>query len=294
VGKTTMAAATALHLTRHNPGTRILLFSTDPAHSLSDSLDQQVGDTITAIRGVDGLFGLEVDADRQLEDLRRDYRSAIDELLHTGAGESFDMVYDRQVMEQLITLTPPGLDELMGLITIMDLMEKGEFDRYVMDMAPTGHALRFLEMPGVVRSWFMTLFRLFVKYKGVTTLPEVVEMLRMKSKQFRKLQELLVDSNRCQFVTVAIPETMCVLETQRLLAELAKLSVTCRLAIVNMVVSPKGCASCSAARDEQQRSVKALQALTALTVRVPLLSQEVRGLPALSTVAGIVFGGNAG
>ena len=292
VGKTTIATATAIHLTRKNPGQKNLLFSTDPAHSLSDSLGQQIGSQITAVDGVEGLFALELDAGEQLEELKRDYRTAINELFDAFLGDSFDIPYDRLVMEELITLTPPGLDELMGLTTIMDFLEKGEFDHYIMDMAPTGHALRFLEMPGLVRKWFITMFKLLLKYQDVTQLPGAAELLQKKSKHLRRLQKLLNDPESCQLIAVTIPQTMAVLETERLLHQLDDLSVPCKRVVVNMVMPQTKCPFCSIVRDEQRHSLKNLHDLCPDLVQVPLQPHEIRGVADLANIAKTLYGGS--
>jgi len=290
VGKTTIAAATAIHLARGNQGERILLFSTDPAHSLSDSLGQQIGDRITPVAGIDGLFALEMEATKLLEDLKQQYRDAINDFFDRFLADSFDAPFDRQVMEELITLTPPGLDELMGLMKIMEFVEKGEFDRYILDMAPTGHALRFLETPGIVRKWFITLFKLLLKYEGVTQLVRVAELLQEKSKQLRLVQRLLVDPERCQFITVATPQAMVVLETARLLGRLAELSIPCRWVVANMVTPPTECAFCDAVRCAEQHNLEKLRTLAPSLVQVPLLPDEVKGISGLTGMAKIIYG----
>ncbi|MBI4770141.1 MAG: ArsA family ATPase [Chloroflexi bacterium] len=133
VGKTTIAAATAVQLARGNAGQKTLLFSTDPAHSLSDSLEQRIGDRVTPVAGAPGLFALEMEATQLLDDLRQEYVAEINEVFEAFLGASFDAPFDRQVMEELIRLTPPGLDELMALMKIMDFMDTGTFDRYILD-----------------------------------------------------------------------------------------------------------------------------------------------------------------
>ena len=292
VGKTTIAAATAIHLARGNRGKKILLFSTDPAHSLSDSLGQQIGSRITAVAGAEGLFALEMDAVTLLEELKQRYRAAINDVFDGFLAGSFDAPFDRQVMEELIALTPPGLDELMGLMKIMEFVEKGEFDYYVVDMAPTGHALRFLETPGMVRKWFIAIFKLILKYEGMTRMAGVSELLQEKSKQLRLVQQLLLDPERCRFIAVATPQTMVVLETARLLDGLAKLSIPCRSVVANMVVPPTKCAFCDTMRHAQQHDLQELNRLTPNLVQVPLLPDEVTGIPGLTRVAAMIYGGH--
>jgi arsenite-transporting ATPase len=132
-GKTTMSAATALYLSQHHSDSKTLLFSTDPAHSLSDSLGQPIGDQITPVVGAPGLFALEMDASALLDELNEEYRLEIQEVFDAFLSGSFDAPFDREVMQSLLSLAPPGIDELMALMKIMELMEQGEYERYVLD-----------------------------------------------------------------------------------------------------------------------------------------------------------------
>jgi arsenite-transporting ATPase len=289
VGKTTVAAATAIHLARGSEGKKTLLFSTDPAHSLSDSLDQPIGNRLTPVTGVEGLFALEMEAAELLEELKQEYVAEINEVFDAFLGTTFDAPFDRKVMEELVSLTPPGLDEQMALMKIMDFMDEGAFDLYVLDLAPTGHALRFLEMPGLMRQWFIAYFRLLLKYQGVVRLTRVAELLRDKSKQLRRVEQLLTDAGRCQFVAVTIPEAMAVLETTRLLHRLSELSVACQWVVINMLVPSTACAFCATIRDEQQRHLDELSALAPGLIQVPLFPHEIRGIAGLTQVAWAIY-----
>lgn len=294
VGKTTVAAATAIHQARRDQGERTLLFSVDPAHSLSDSLDQEICNQITPVASVDGLFALEMEAEAFLEELKEAYVGEIDEVFNALLGPSFDAPFDRRVMEELIHLTPPGLDELMALMKIMTFMDEHRFDRYVLDLAPTGHALRFLETPGLVRQWFIAFFRLLLKYQGVVTLTQVAELLRKESKQLRRVEHLVTDAERCQLIAVAIPEAMSVLETERMLRRLEELSVACPWLVVNKIVPKTDCAFCHTVREGQLRHLRTLEALDPHLVPVPLFPEEIRGVTALTKVAETIYGDSHG
>lgn len=290
VGKTSMAAATALHLARTHPEHKTLIFSTDPAHSLTDSFEQQIGSQITSIDGFEGLFALEMDSLDLLEDLKRAYVAEIDEVFDSFFSGSFDVPFDRRVMEELISLTPAGLDEFMALIKIMDFMEEGRYNRYILDLAPTGHALRFLEMPDVVRQWFTTFFKLLLKYYEVTRLTRMSDLLRQKSKQLRQVQKILHDAERCQFVAVTIPEAMAVEETRRLLQRLAELEITCGGGVVNMAAMPSASQFCTGLRSGQQRYVEELRQLHANMALAPFFTEEIRGVDQLSRMADTIYG----
>ena len=290
VGKTTVAAATAIHLARENAGEKILLFSIDPAHSLSDSLGQKIGNRTTAVAGVDGLFALEIEAQELLEELKQEYVSEIRGALGGDSSQSFEVQFDPQVMEGLFSLTPPGLDELMAILKIMDFLEEGKYDRYILDMAPTGHALRFLETPGTVQEWLIALFRLLIKYQGVARMPRTAELLRGVSKRLHKVRQLLADTERCRIIAVTIPEAMAVEETRRLLVRLGELSIAVAGLVVNMVMPPTECPFCSVVYHEQQQHIRELSTLSSLLVQVPLLPHEIRGIDDLMKMSILIYG----
>jgi len=288
VGKTTVAAATALHLSRLLEEKKTLLFSTDPAHSLSDVFHQQIGDRVTPILGAKGLFALEIDAPRLLEEFKDQFREDINELLDSALGPGVDAPFERAIMEELINAVPPGLDELIALMKIMDLMEEQEFDRYILDMAPTGHALRFLELPDIVAEWLKTALRLIVKYGRGRTGNITIELLQ-RSRGLRLVTNLLRNPQHCQFVCVTIPEAMAVVEAQRLVERLTGLGISCPEMVVNMVVPATHCRFCAAKRAEQQRHLEELDRFGLAITHVPLFPQEIAGLQGLSTVAGVTF-----
>ncbi|MFQ5826739.1 MAG: ArsA family ATPase, partial [Dehalococcoidia bacterium] len=293
VGKTTSAAATALHLSSLSRGGKTLIFSTDPAHSLGDSFNREIGDRVTPIAGVEGLFALEIDPAHLLDELKREYRESIDEAFSAFLGSGVDVPYDRAIMEKLINSTPPGIDELMGLMKIMDFMEAQEFDRYILDMAPTGHALRFLELPDIIREWFKTAFRLLLKYRkvGGSGLNKAAELIVKRWHQLKLVEGVLRDPQRCQFVGVTIPEAMSLVETKRLVQRLTELRIACREVIVNMVVPATECGFCSAKRHEQQGHLEEFKALGLGLTQVPLFPHQIVGLEALQEMARAIYGG---
>ena len=290
VGKTTIATALAMQLARSDPDERVLLFSCDPAHSLSDCLDQVIGDRITAVRGVEGLDAFEVDPKDVLDELTQTYVAEIDEVFNSFLGTALDVSFDRQVMEELMVLIPPGLDELMALIKVMDVMREQSHTRYVLDLAPTGHALRLLETPALVRRWFNVFFQLLIKYRGVVQLNKVADLLYTKSKELRRLHKLLTDAERSQFIPVTIPEAMSVAETRRLLEQLRRLSMMCHQIVVNMVQPLNTCRVCGAIYQEQQGHLAQIRELGLEMIEVPLRVDEPRGADRLLDLGEMLHG----
>lgn len=323
VGKTTIAAAAALHLAQQDPEKRVLIFSTDPAHSLSDSFNQSIGDNITPVSysprsKVQGpksaknrakasdighqtsdstnLFALEIDANTLFEDFKEEFRNEIGEMFDRFLGSGVDVKFDREVMTELLTLAPPGLDEIMALDRIMDLREEGEFDTFVLDTSPTGHLLRFLELPDTVRQWLKSFFRLLLKYKGVVKLTTAAEKALALSKNVRRIQETLVDSQKTAFVAATIPEAMGLLELERLTKALENAKIPCKDVAINMIVPRTECDFCSFKRAEQSRYIEKIHSkFPGRTIlQIPLFAHQVRGISDLNKIGGIVFGADQG
>jgi len=292
VGKTSIAAATALRMAKDNPDKKVLAFSTDPAHGLSDSFGYPIGDKVTPVKGVGNLHAFELNPARLLEDLKSEYRGDIEEVFDKFLGGGIDIKFDQEVMEELISLTPPGLDEIMALKKIVDFAESNEFGLYVLDNAATGHLIRFLELPNLVRDWLKTLFRLLLKYKGVVKLTKPAQLMVDLSKSVRKVQEILTDSKRCEFVTVTIPEAMGVLEMEDLLLTLRKLRIPCHHIVINMVIPPTECNFCASKRREQQKYVQEVTKKFPqyLVGQIPLFPYEIAGIDSLIELAEVMYG----
>ena len=281
VGKSSVAAATALELASRFPERKVLIFSTDPADSLSDSFGQKIGTEITPIEGIHTLYAQEIDAPKLLVDFKRQYRDAIDEIFNSFlSGDGVKVEFDQEVMERLLDLSPPGIDEVMALIEVMELMEGHEFDIFVLDTAPTGHLLRFLEMPDMARDWLGAAMKVLLKYRGMVRLGDVAGLVMKYSKQVRKLRKQLLDAAGTEIIVVTIPEAMGVVEMKRLLHALSRFKIACRQIVINMVTPPNDCSFCSMKRDEEQRYVREViaQYPDYRVGCVPRLPRPIRGL----------------
>jgi len=223
VGKTTAAAAAAISIARR--GDRVLLLSTDPAHSIGDVLGTAIGDQEREVEP--RLWAFEPDAARAFERRREKYRTAVEELFAAlRGGSSVDAPYDRAVMEDLIELAPPGLDELFALLAVIEALQR--YPVVVADTAPTGHALRLFELVGKAREWVQVLLQIQLKYRRVTGLGELARDLTGTARELRELQQLLVDPGRARFVAVTRAAALPRQETARLLSALRRLRIAAR------------------------------------------------------------------
>ena len=151
VGKTTTSSATAVWLA--DSGLRVLLVSSDPAHSTSDSLGVDIGSKVTPIEGVDGLWGLEMDPEAKISSLLPKVGSAMEKMNSSGALGGLSMMLDPKAKEEFkdikgeiktSDMVIPGLDEAMAFDELLQHVEDPNWDVIVFDTAPTGHTLRFL------------------------------------------------------------------------------------------------------------------------------------------------------
>jgi len=293
VGKTSIACAAALQLARYNKEKKVLIFSTDPVHALSDSFDQHLGNEPRQVQDeTDNLYALELDASQMLNNLKEEYRGDIVEVFDKFASSGMDIKFDREVMEELIALTPPGLEELMALKKIIELMKTSDYDLFVMDSAASGHLLRFLETPDIVREWLKTVFRLLLKYKGVLNLSRVhsVESLLDLSRDVRKIQETLANPETTEFVMITIPEEMGIREMEDLSSALRNLKIPYSHTIINMIIPLSDCNFCTAKRQEQQKYIQSIESkVNNGVIYIPLFLHRVRGKESLSELAEIMF-----
>jgi arsenite-transporting ATPase len=258
VGKTTAAAAFALALARREAAARVLLFSTDPAHSLSDSFDEQIGELRRGVAGAKNLDAKEIDPAARFEELKERYRKWTDELFESLTGGSrWEVQFDREAMRELVSLAPPGIDEIAALSAVSDLLDEGAYTTIVLDTAPTGHLLRFLELPDIALAWVRTFIKLLLKYKNVVRWGGVAEELVALSKSIKRVAALLTSADDCEFVGVAIPERMSLEETARLAASLDALKIPLSSLLINNVVTEEAARACRfcAARREGQAEV---------------------------------------
>lgn len=296
VGKTSVAAATALHLAKDKPEKKILLFSTDPAHSLSDSFNFAIGDKVTSIPGAANLFAVEIDAAVLFEDLKRRYREDIEKVFNSLLADGVSLRFDREIIRELISLSPPGLDEIMALSKIIDFKRNGLYDVFILDTAPTGHLIRFLELPALASDWLKTILKLLLKYKQVVSLGKAAEQALDLAQAVREMREILTDPTETEFVTVTIPEAMAVMETKKLLKSLQWLEIPCHHIVVNMVVPQTAHCFCSLMRQEQQKYISEIEAELSAdykVVQVPLFEHEIRGISDLSRLADVLYGESA-
>jgi arsenite-transporting ATPase len=243
VGKTTLACATALRLAQTYAGKRILLFSADPAHSLADCLDLPLGPKPR--QAAPGLWAMEMDASADFVALKDQYRNELAQFL-SKLMPNLDLTFDREVMERIMDLSPPGVDELMALAAVMDFLTPQGYDLLVLDAAPTGHLIRLLELPEIIEGWLKVVFGLFLKYRNIFRLPGIAERLVRLSKDLKRLRAILRDPSRASLYSVSILTEMSFAETGDLLAACARLAIPVPGLFLNLATPESSDALCAA------------------------------------------------
>ncbi|MBI2191522.1 MAG: ArsA family ATPase [Planctomycetes bacterium] len=279
VGKTTLACATALRLAHERPEKRFLILSTDPAHSLSACLDRSVGPMPSAVAV--GLAAMAVDAPSAFRKLKREYAGELQAFFQSSFTQ-LDIPYDRQVLERILDLSPPGLDEVMALTQVMGLLRQQAYDVLIVDSAPTGHLIRLLELPEILDQWLKMIFELFTKYRLIPRLPGLSQHLVEISKDLKSMRSLLSDPARSALYAVAIPTEMAFQETDDLVAACRRTGIHVPILFLNLVTPLSACPLCAALnRRESMVRAKFQRTFSALHQTIVYHQGDLRGVEKL-------------
>ncbi len=233
VGKTTVSAALGWGLAERYPTANLRVMSIDPAHSLADAFGQPLGHEPTLLRP--NLQAQEVSAEVVLDQFRTDYLWDLADMM-AGDGEiagGIHMAYGPAAWRQIVAQALPGIDEMLSLITVMDLLERNEQQLIVLDTAPTGHLLRFLEMPTALGDWLGWIFKLWIKYKDVVGRVEFMGRLRTLRQRVLAAQTKLQDPQYTEFIGVVQNQSAILAEASRLTHTLSDRGIAQRYVVHN-------------------------------------------------------------
>ncbi|MEM1290607.1 MAG: ArsA family ATPase [Cyanobacteria bacterium P01_H01_bin.162] len=232
VGKTTVAAAIATGMAQQHPQAAVRVMSIDPAHSLGDVLEVTLQNEPVPITG--NLSAQEVDADIILDKFRHDYLWELAEMMSGDTGDDgLQIAYGPEAWRQIVAQALPGIDEMLSLITVIDLLEQDQEQLIVLDTAPTGHLLRFLEMPVALGDWLAWIFKLWIKYQHVVGRTELMGRLRTLRKQVMNAQKRLTDPTHTEFIGVVQNQSAILAEAARLNTTLTNMQVAQRYVVHN-------------------------------------------------------------
>ena len=287
VGKTTLACATAVRMAREMTHKDVFIFSTDPAHSLSACLDAEIGPRPTRL--AKGLTAMEIDAQAEFETLKNQYADELEKFLSSLAG-NLDLTFDREVMERVLDLSPPGLDEVMALTLAMEFLAKDKYHVFILDAAPTGHLVRLLETPELIDQWLKVFFDLFLKYKRIFRLPKISGRMVQISKDLKRLRTLLKDPARSALFTVTIPTQMAFEETKDLLDACGRIGIHAPVLFLNLATPDSKCPLCADLYQRESLVKKKLQQTFSEMHQTMIYHQgEPRGLEQLGELGNDIY-----
>jgi arsenite-transporting ATPase len=296
VGKTVLAGAMALWSARQ--GKRTLLASTNPVHSLTSMLDQDVHGKPTPVTGVDNLIAYEIDTKETIERSKQEIREKIEWFLkYADIKTKADEFVESATMN-------PAFEESAMFENMIDLMFDDEYEAYVFDTAPTANARRLLGMSSVYSMWVN---KMVESREEAKSLRELLSYSRRKEKDplmeyllnFRErmghAKELLTDDAKTAFFFIALPEALPIAVIKRFIAWFHDFGIPVGGVVVNMLIdeatvgddAPEFVVNRVAMQadymDEIWRSFPDVRAV------VPLFETEIRGTAMLARTAEVMF-----
>lgn len=220
VGKTSVACATALEFAGR--GKRVLLVSTDPASNIGQVFDTTIGNTITEIPAVPGLFALEIDPEQAAEAYREriiaPVRGLLPDIEIAGITES---------LSGSCTTEIASFDEFTNLLT--DTVAYGEYDNIIFDTAPTGHTIRLLQLPGSWTEFLST-------GKGDASCLGPMSGLEKHRTVYANAVKELTDPKRTRLVLVSRAQASSLVEIERTFVELTEIGISSGFVVINGVL----------------------------------------------------------
>ncbi len=297
VGKTVMAGITAVHLA--NQGKRTMLASTNPVHSLSGLLDQDVYGKATPVKDVPNLWAYEIDTKETIERSKQDIRQKIRWFLKFAEiSTQADAFVESATMN-------PAFEESAMFENMVDLMLKDEYDAYVFDTAPTANARRLLGMSKVYSLWVNKMLK---SRQEAQSLRELLSFTKKKQEDplmdylvaFRErighAREMLTDEQQTAFFFVTLPEALPIAVIKRFINWFHDFGIPVGGVIVNMLIQK------DQLRDDSAAFVKNRVAMQDAYMKeiwhdfdgsvravIPLLDDEVRGIDSLNSVQKYAF-----
>jgi arsenite-transporting ATPase len=303
LGKTTFSAATAYWLA--NQGHKVLVFSVDPQASLSDIFEQDIFGK-GAVEIVPNLFAQEIDADRRIKEYQDEIRQRI---LDMYGMDEVPPEIDEYIQA---AAAEPAMEESAIFDRVVDIVVGGEYDYYIYDLVPLGHALYYLSMASVYDEWIGKITSLreemeeYAQVAAIMTRDKETE----EDKILRELQDIkyrintassiLTDKEKTAFFFVIIPEEMAILDTQKAAGLFAKFQVPLSGYVVNRVI-PEELARQNIPDylrhrlNMQQAYLHRIDQLFGdqMLAHVPEFERDITGLPIIARMAEVMFGGAA-
>ncbi len=301
LGKTTFSATTAYWLAKK--GFKVLVFSVDPQASLSDIFKRDIFGK-GAVEIMPNLYAQEIDADRRIKDYQNEIRHKIMEM--------YGLPEVPEEIENYIqaAAAEPAMEESAIFDEVVDIVGSNEYDYYIYDLVPLGHALYYLSMASVYDQWIDKITALraeMEEYAQVAAVmrrdKETEEDQILKELQFIKHRintssSILTDKLKTAFFFVLVPEEMIILDTKKAAGLFSKFDVPLAGYIVNRVIPPElaGQAIPAYLRNRMEMQTKYLGEIDQVfsgevLARIPEFERDITGLPMIERMAEVMFGG---
>jgi arsenite-transporting ATPase len=288
-GKTTSSSVTAVHFAQR--GYRTLLISTDPAPSLSDILEIDVGGEITAIPGAPGLSAVELDYDLIVELWKERYGAEVYDLI-----SSF-LPVEEDIIEYIAGA--PGIDQEFALGYLYDLYAGDDYDVIVWDTAPAGGTLALIKLQDTFYTHLGEAARMYVRVRSALealtrgTKKNPLRIIAKWEELSRNVLDMMKDE-ATQAIVVTNPEALCVAQTRRVVDDLEKFGIRVGGIVLNRVLTEE------AADSPFNRSLRLVQLKYIEEVnesyrgnlpiaQIPLMGFEVKGVEALMRLERVLY-----
>jgi len=297
VGKTVMAGAAALWLARQ--GKRTLLASTNPVHSLTSLLDQDVFGRHTPVEGVPNLYAYEIDTKETIEKSKREIKEKIEWFLKFA-----DIKTRADEFVESATMNP-AFEESAMFENMIDLMFEDEYEVYVFDTAPTANARRLLGMSSVYSMWVNKMVQ---SREEARSLRELLSYSRKKEEKdplmeyllnFRErmahAKELLTDAEKTAFFFVTLPEALPIAVITRFIKWFDDFGIPVGGVVVNMVIDKETVGEnapefvLNRIKMQEEYMEQIWRIFPNVRAIVPLFETEVRGVEMLERTASHIF-----
>lgn len=301
LGKTTFSAATAYWLAKQ--GHKVLVFSVDPQASLSDIFKRDIFGK-GPVEIMPNLFAQEIDADRRIKDYQEEIRQKIRDM--------YGMTEIPEEIENYIqaAAAEPAMEESAIFDEVVDIVGSSNYDYYIYDLVPLGHALYYLSMASVYDQWIDKITALRTEMEEYAQVAAVMQRDKeseedqiLKELQFIKHRintssGILTDKLKTAFFFVVTPEEMIILDTKKAAGLFAKFDVPLAGYIVNRVIPPELAGQDIPAylRNRMEMQTKYLAEIDQVFAgevlgQIPEFERDITGLPMIERMADVMFGG---
>jgi arsenite-transporting ATPase len=295
VGKTTCAAAIALHMAAS--GKRTLILSSDPTPSLSDIFEITVGARETPIPECPDLTALEISSDIVRHRWKARFGREIYDVVSSFADLDYDFVLD-------YVGGAPGIEEEYMLYFIMELVREGRYDLVVWDTAPAGHTLRLLHLPEIflkhlegATKFYLNLYSYFERAKETVKLKKgkksLMDIISGWQALSNDIAAFIRDERLTEYIVVTIPEALGVKQTERIIQDFDAHGLPCHHLIINHCIEQADCAFHRARKEMQAHYIRVLTeeyGERLCLTQLPLFPYEIKGTERIEKASGILFG----